>query len=125
MCEIWFKFKEHFCKGFLDDLENKVLQGISHAFKSENMTCLDVGLPETDNLRKRNKKEMTFYENISKKIVADLNVDQKMILDYITTRWCNPLEEGSTEKGVRGYDSGYYNFRGREALLVYIYSQIN
>ena len=55
---------------------------------------------------------MTFYENISKKIVAELNVDQKMIIDYITTRWCNPLEEGSTEKGVRGYDSGYYKFRG-------------
>ena len=48
-----------------------------------------------------------------KKIIAELNADQKMILDYVITRWCNPLEEGSTDEAVGDYDSGYYSFWGR------------
>ena len=29
---------------------------------------------------------MMFYENVKKKIIAELNVDQKIIFDYITTK---------------------------------------
>ena len=48
-----------------------------------------------------------------------------MILDYTITRWCHPLEEGSTEEGVGDSDSGFCNFWGggrgvgaREPLLL-------
>ena len=34
-----------------------------------------------------------------KKVIAELNVDQRKILDYIITGRCNPLEVGSTEEG--------------------------
>ena len=56
------------------------------------MTCSDVGLPEADNDLKikinweNEKKEMMFYQDISKKIIAELNVDQKMSFYYITTK---------------------------------------
>ena len=36
-------------EGSLDDLDYTVLQEINHIFKSENLTCADVGLPEPDN----------------------------------------------------------------------------
>ena len=45
-CEIWFKFKEYFCEGFLDNHENRALQEINQIFKSENKRCSDFGLPD-------------------------------------------------------------------------------
>ena len=56
------------------------------------MRCSDFGPPEPDNdlqikIKLENeKKEIMFHENISEKIIAELNVDQKMIFDYITTK---------------------------------------
>ena len=91
-CEIWFKLKEYFCEGSLDNHKNRALQEINKIFKSENMRCSDFGLPEPDNdlqiktKLENEKKEMVFHENISKNIIAELNVDQKMIFDYITTK---------------------------------------
>ena len=66
---------------------------------------------------------MTFYENISKKLVAESNVDQKMILDYIIARWCNLLEKGTREEGVGNYDSGCYNFWGGRAIVSLHYTK--
>ena len=53
------------------------------------MRCSDFGLPETDNdleiktKLEKEKKEMMFHENVSKQIIALLNVDQKIMFDHI------------------------------------------
>ena len=60
--------------------------------KSENMTCSDVGLPEPDNDLKikinwgDEKKRNDVLWKYIKKMIAELNVDQKIIFNYITTK---------------------------------------
>ena len=96
-----------------------MLQGINNTFQSENVTCLDVGLWKPFNYLKINiigenekKSKDVLWKYIKKKIIAELNVDQKLILDYIITRWCNSLENESTDEGVGDCPSAYYNFLG-------------
>ena len=53
------------------------------------MRCSDFGLPQPDeNLHikinlENEKKNMLCHENIFKKLIAHLNVDQKFIFDFI------------------------------------------
>ena len=68
--EIWNTFKENFCQGFLGDNQNRALLEIDGIFKLENRRYSDFRFPELD-------------EHISGKCIAQLNVDQKFIFDFI------------------------------------------
>ena len=53
------------------------------------MRCSNFRLPEPVNdlqIKIKLENEKKINENVSKKIIAELNVDQKMIFDNITTK---------------------------------------